>query len=36
MRLWAGEGVIDLASGFAAGPLFGGSGWDEPCAPQRA
>jgi xylulokinase len=24
-----GEGVIDLASAFAAGPLFGGSGWDE-------
>jgi xylulokinase len=24
-----GEGVTDLASAFAAGPLFGGSGWDE-------
>jgi xylulokinase len=24
-----GEGVMDLASAFAAGPLFGGSGWDE-------
>jgi xylulokinase len=23
-----GEGVMDLASAFAAGPLFGGSGWD--------
>ncbi len=23
-----GEGVTDLASAFAAGPLFGGSGWD--------
>ena len=25
----AGPGVIDLASAFATGPLFGGSGWDE-------
>ena len=25
----AGEGVVDLASAFAAGPLFGASGWDE-------
>ena len=24
-----GEGVTDLASAFAAGPLFGASGWDE-------
>jgi xylulokinase len=24
------EGVTDLASAFAAGPLFGGSGWDGP------
>jgi xylulokinase len=24
-----GEGVTDLASAFAAGPLFGSSGWDE-------
>jgi xylulokinase len=24
-----GEGVTDLASAFAAGPLFGGSGWDD-------
>ncbi len=24
-----GEGVVDLASAFAAGSLFGGSGWDE-------
>jgi xylulokinase len=24
-----GEGVTDLASAFAAGPLFSGSGWDE-------
>ncbi len=29
----SGEGVTDLASAFAAGPLFNGSGWDAPaCA----
>jgi xylulokinase len=30
-----GEGVLDLASAFAAGTLFGGSGWD-PAACRRA